>query len=407
MAHEKTHFDVWPGRGVVLVALALIACGSSNAEPPVSAASDAGASIDSSASMEATVVEREAAPAIPALAFDPDAPLVYQSLTDISLPDAEQGQPYAQVIRVRAGTGVAPYHLSISELIAKGLVAVIDRNDTVDTAVLVAGIATELGSTSLRIDAVDGSGTKLSASFAIRVVEPRATILSAVLPNARAGVAGYAATLQAQGGIPPLVWSASGLPTGMSIDPNSGALGGVPDAASGDHDVSFTVTVTDSITDASTHAPNARPSSTKMQMHVDPGYQVNIYKLLADSACTFCHGDVGGDRYYKPRIAGIPTPPAGMENASGLIGQHPGGTAGDAHETVCLPTMTYVIPGDPEGSLLFEKISGTLDHPPPCGSCMPYQGSCNTEPTLSAGARDLVRHWILSLPPMPTEKDLE
>ena len=78
-----------------------------------------------------------------------------------------------------------------------------------------------------------------------------------------------------------------------------------------------------------------------------------------------------------------------------------------ANPTVCDPSMSYVIPGDPENSLLFQKINGTLAAPPPCGSCMPYQGSCNNEPTIDAAGRDLVRHWIMSLPPMPTGKDLE
>jgi hypothetical protein len=371
-------------------------------------AGDAGDELaDSHAAPADAVSEDEPAIAIAPLAFVPDSPLVYQSTTDISLPDAEQGQGYLQTIQVRTGTGVAPYHLGVSGSNANGLVAIVDRNDSTDAAILIAGIPTDLGATLIHVDLVDAAGSKLASTFVIRVVEARASIVHAELPSARAGVPGYTVSFQATGGIPPLVWTAAGLPMGMSIDPDTGSLGGVPDAVAGDHDVTFTLTVTDSIPDASSHAPTPRSSSTQMLMHVDPGYRVNVYKLLIDSACNFCHGDVGNDRYYKPRIAGIPTPPAGMENASGLIAQHPGGIAGDAHETVCLPTMTYVVPGDPEGSLLFQKISGTLDNPPPCGSCMPYQGSCNTEPTLSAGARDLVRHWILSLPPMPTDKDLE
>src|SRR6185436_2820916 len=148
--------------------------------------------------------------------------------------------------------------------------------------------------------------------FATRVVEPRVTVVSTVLPNARAGVAGYNATVEAKGGIPPLVWSASGLPMGMSIDPDTGVVSGVPDAIAGDHEVQFTLTITDSILDASTNAPTSRSSSSKMQMHVDPGYRVNVYKLFTDVQCTFCHGDIGNNRYYKPRIAGIPTPLAGM-----------------------------------------------------------------------------------------------
>jgi hypothetical protein len=396
--------------GLALAAISVTACASSHREselPAIDAGDARDELADSSAPLIDAAFEDEPAVAIVPLAFVPDSPLVYQSTTDISLPDAEQGQGYVQTIQVRKGTGVAPYHLSVSGPDAHDLVAIVDRNDSADATVLIVGTPTDLGTSLLHVDVVDAAGAKLTSTFVVRVLEARASIVRAMVPPARAGVPGYTATFLAMGGIPPLVWSATGLPAGMSIDPDTGSLGGVPDAVSGDHDVTFTLTVTDSIPDASSHAPTPRSASIQMPMHVDPGYRVNIYKLLVDSACNFCHGDVGNDRYYKPRIAGIPTPPAGMENATGLIGQHPGGTAGDAHETVCLPTMTYVVPGDPEGSLFFQKISGTLDHPPPCGSCMPYQGSCNTAPTLSAGALDLVRHWILSLPPMPTEKDLE
>jgi hypothetical protein len=411
-----TQYDVSRSRGWALgLALSWVAaCGASRNDPqqgPDANGVDAGTADVVDAGTGANPVidameEPEAAPPV-ALAFVPDSPLVYQSATEIALPDAEQGQPYLQTITVRRGTGVAPYHLTSSAPEALGLVAFAERNDAVDADVVVLGIPSDIGVRHVMVDIVDAVGAKLSATFAIRVIEAPATITPAMPPSARAGVSGYETTFHANGGTPPLIWSASDLPAGMSIDPTTGVLSGVPDAAAGDHDVEFAVTVTDSLKDVSSNAPAGRPVSSKMQMHVDPGYRVNVYALLTRSVCNYCHGDVGNMRYYKPRIAGIPTPPAGFENASGLVGEHPGGTAGDAHPTVCDPSMTYVIPGDPENSLLFQKISGTLANPPPCGTCMPYQGSCNNEPSVPAAGRDLVRHWILSLPSMPIGKDLE
>jgi hypothetical protein len=288
-----------------------------------------------------------------------------------------------------------------------GFATVVEDNDTARAYVAVVGTGSELGVNQLLLDLVDAAGTKLSSTFALRVIEAEPTILPSQPPTARAGASGYMTTFEAKDGTPPLVWSASGLPAGMSIDPTTGVLGGVPDGTAGDHDVQFTVTVTDSRLDASSNAPAGRSVSMSTQMHVDPGYRANVYALLHSYGCHYCHGDLGNSLYYKPRIAGIPTPPSGAENASGLVGQHPGGIAGDGHVTVCDPSMSYVIPGDPDNSLLFQKISGTLAAPPPCGSCMPYQGSCNNEPTIAAAGRDLVRHWIMSLPSMPTGKELE
>jgi hypothetical protein len=417
MAHEMTQIDIlsclrWWALGFAAACVAACGTSSTGSDQAGPDAEGVDASVDSgarpNAPSDAADAEREASPPIVPLALVPDSPLVYQSPTEVSLPDAEQGSPYLQIIQVRAGTGVAPYHLTFSGQLPAGFAAIVEHDDAVNADVAVLGIPADIGVNHFVVDLADASGAKLATSFAFRVVETKATILPATPPTARAGVAGYETTFEAKDGTPPLVWSASGLPVGMSIDPTTGVLSGVPDETAGDHDVQLAVTVIDSLRDASTNAAAGRSVSRTTQLHVDPGYRANVLALLISYGCHYCHGDIGNSVYYKPRIAGIPTPPKGQENASGLVGEHPGGIAGDGHITVCEPSRTYVIPGDPDNSLLYQKITGTLANPPPCGSCMPYQGgTCNNEPTVSIAGRDLVRHWIMSLPPAPSAKDLE
>jgi hypothetical protein len=346
-------------------------------------------------------------PPIPPPALLPSAPLAYPSTTDVALDDATVGDEYSQTIEVRPGTGVPPYHVSASAIGLNYITPTEVENDTATAFVVVSGLATSVGTGYVVVDLVDGRGQRATSRFAVRVLERKAAIVPITLPAARAGASGYQAAIAAFGGTVPLTWSASGLPAGMAIDSSTGVLSGVPVAMAADTDVSFTVTITDARRNASTNEPAPRTASAMGQLHINPGYRVNVFALLTMYGCIYCHGDVGDMTYYKPRIAGIPTPPAGSENASGLIGEHPGGIAGNATPTKCDPSMTYVIPGDPDNSLLFQKVSGTLASPPPCGSCMPYQGSCNSEPTLKAADRELIRHWILSLPPMPIGKDLE
>jgi alpha-tubulin suppressor-like RCC1 family protein len=67
------------------------------------------------------------------------------------------------------------------------------------------------------------------------------SVSTAALPAGQVGAA-YQASLTATGGTPPLTWSAAGLPAGMSLDPSTGAITGVPSAAGGSQ---VTATVTD------------------------------------------------------------------------------------------------------------------------------------------------------------------
>ena len=68
--------------------------------------------------------------------------------------------------------------------------------------------------------AIDGSQAALPA---IRV-SPK------TLPDGKKGQA-YAASLTAKGGRSPHHWAAFGLPSGLSLNPKTGALGGTPTAA--------------------------------------------------------------------------------------------------------------------------------------------------------------------------------
>jgi hypothetical protein len=65
-------------------------------------------------------------------------------------------------------------------------------------------------------------------------------VATSALPGGTAGVP-YSAQLLASGGTPPYKWSATGLPSGLSVDSSSGAISGTP-AQSGSFGVDVTVT---------------------------------------------------------------------------------------------------------------------------------------------------------------------
>ncbi len=90
---------------------------------------------------------------------------------------------------------------------------------------------------------------------------PSATITTSSLPDATEGGA-YSTTLTASNGTTPLTWSATGLPSGLSLDANTGVISGSP--AAGDSLLSpYTINVT--VTDAV-----GGTNSTTLQLTVNP-----------------------------------------------------------------------------------------------------------------------------------------
>ncbi len=108
-----------------------------------------------------------------------------------------------------------------------------------------------------------------SLAPAVTVTAPLA-ISTASLPGGTAGTA-YSATLAATGGVPPYTWSASGLPSGLSMS-SAGMIGGTP-AAAGTQMASMTVT-------DSTGATASASLSLTISSSALPGRPATTFSLL-------------------------------------------------------------------------------------------------------------------------------
>ena len=133
------------------------------------------------------------------------------------LPSAATGQPYNTTLTATGGT--PPFVWSASSALPPGL--------SLSAGGVISGTPTASGSYTLPIRVTDSQNVTATASLSLTVQPPPVQIVTASLPSAVAGKA-YSQQLALSGGTPPFHWSAQGLPSGLSLDPASGALSGTP-----------------------------------------------------------------------------------------------------------------------------------------------------------------------------------
>jgi len=102
----------------------------------------------------------------------------------------------------------------------------------------------------------------------------------------------------------------------------------------------------------------------------------SVIKIFTDANCGLCHGmaTIGGGLIFKPTDA--------MGTYTALVGSMAGGTS----MGMCLGKQ-YVVPGNPDGSLLYEKLQPT----PPCGARMPATGTFLKDDQIQT-----IHDWIMA-----------
>lgn len=143
--------------------------------------------------------------------------------------------------------GLEPYKFAVSEgVLPDGVV--IDADSGYLSGSLPAPTANK--SYSFKISVRDYAGEQIESSY-VGVIKSSAAsafaIMTADLPAMSAGVS-YGASIGVIGGTAPFTFSTSALdlPSGLSLNPSTGLLSGVPDFAEAGQPFLFTVTVTDS-----------------------------------------------------------------------------------------------------------------------------------------------------------------
>jgi uncharacterized protein (TIGR03437 family) len=153
------------------------------------------------------------------------------------LPAGVVNTPYPSTTISVTG-GVAPYTYSITGLPA-GL--------TTNGAANISGTpTTTTGSPfSVVVTVTDATLTSVSRTFALTISGTLTVVVPTTLPAAALNTAYTPVTVTAGGGLAPYTWTATGLPSGMSINIATGVISGTPTTAAGTP-YSVVVTVEDS-----------------------------------------------------------------------------------------------------------------------------------------------------------------
>ena len=192
------------------------------------------------------------------------------SILTTSLPSGSQNVGYNTTLAVTGG--ITPYSWSI---VSGNLPQGLQLNSGTGA---ITGTPTGAGVSNFTVQVSDGESPPTTANKALSITISPAVPLSITTTTLPAGTAGtaYSAPLTAVGGVYPYTWSViSGtLPNGLSLNPNTGTINGVPTAAGTSP---FTVQVADSETPAVS-------TTAQLSIVINPGSGGNLGLLSGNYA---------------------------------------------------------------------------------------------------------------------------
>jgi hypothetical protein len=177
----------------------------------------------SSFTVRATDASDPANAASAALSITIDAAPVL--VTSASLPAGRATLGYAAVVQAAGGTGAYTWAIASGTLPA-GL--------ALDAATgAISGTASAAGTSTFAVRVTDsGDATNTGdAPFTIVIAAPPVTVTTTSLPTGRERIAYASTVLQGAGGGGPIVWSATGVPGGLSLNAATGTIAGTPTLA--------------------------------------------------------------------------------------------------------------------------------------------------------------------------------
>jgi hypothetical protein len=315
----------------------------------------------------------------------PLAPVISVS----SLPPGVVGAPYSATLGVVQGTGTPPFTWSIT---SGNLPPGLSLNSSTGA---ITGTPTTIGNSSFTVQVTDAKSLTAAEILSINV-RGSVAITPASLPGGQVGIP-YSATLTATGGLIPYTWSVSSgaLPAGLSLDPSSGIISGIPTTLGPS---TFTIQVADA------ESPPATGTSAPLSIAIEGFVTITTTSLPPGNIAIFYDSQLmatGGTAPYNWSLTSTsgPLPPGlSLTPATGVISGTPTTTGSypitvqvaDSESTPATATAAFTITIDT--TPLLQVTTTSL----PAGT----QGVYYTNPVAATGGVPPYS-WSITTGPLP------
>jgi hypothetical protein len=142
-------------------------------------------------------------------------------ITTNTLPGGQVGVSYSA--SVTASGGVSPY----TAWIFTGLPVGVTMTGSSGSSATLGGTPSTPGTYSVSAAVTDSAGTKAASALSLVIAPAALVVTTASLPAITVGQPYTSPAPVATGGTAPILWSASGLPAGLSINPLTGVISGI------------------------------------------------------------------------------------------------------------------------------------------------------------------------------------
>jgi len=261
------------------------------------------------------------------------------TITTTSLSNGIVGSSYSASITGSGGT--TPYTYSASGLPSGLSISSSTGAITGTPAQGTVGISSVVVTVT---DSTQPTAQSATATLSLTIQPTKLAIATISLPNATAG-SSYSASISASGGVTPYTFSATGLPSGLSINSTTGAISGTPTQSSVGT-ASVVITVTDA-TQPTAQSATATLSLTVVASVAPSPLTITTTSLpdaTVGSTYTASIGASGGTSPYAYGATGLPTG-LSISSSTGAITGTPAATAvGTAPVAITVTDSTQPTP---------------------------------------------------------------